>query len=258
MVSASSADMVVTGSEEVASEFFPLDSLQIDALAMGAGDALGAQIYGREIELRVEAGREYLLAVESASPVAAKLDDSTGDIRVVDVMHIKPGLMGIAFRAERSGTIKGAVGAEQPTGSVGYELRAAKVEPITPETVARAAMARWLRDLSRRDGSTLKSSLVKEWKGHTESGSSGTDVASRDLPIEGSGRWFLVAVSVDHGRMDLKVLDDKGAVIKEDAQPDWYPFVAFDTRAGKAMKAEVVSGTKDAEFRLFLYKADER
>ena len=47
----------VSGSTLIGQEFFPLDSLHIDGFAMGAGDALGAELYGREVELKIEADK---------------------------------------------------------------------------------------------------------------------------------------------------------------------------------------------------------
>ena len=256
MVAVQSDDEIVTGSESVKSELFPLGSLNINPLAMGAGDSLGASIYGKEIELQVEADRDYLLAVEGDGTVGVNVEDGTGTIRIIDVMDIKPNLKAIAFRVEKSGTVKAQVGANEPTGTVGYDLRAATVAKSTPEVVARAAMRRWARDLSRRDGQTLEGSLVQQWSGVMTPGTGGGQ-AMHDLALENAGRWFIVAVSMDHENINLAVMDVNGVVIAQDESPDWYPFTAIETRQSQPLKAQLSCLKKDAPYRLFLYRASE-
>ncbi|MEE2906846.1 MAG: trypsin-like peptidase domain-containing protein [Planctomycetota bacterium] len=256
MVAVRSGDEIVTGSESVASEIFPLDSLNINPLAMGAGDSLGAAVYGKEIEFKVEAGRDYLLAVEGDGTVGVNVADGTGDIRVIDVMDIKPNLKAIAFRVEKSGTVKAQVGATEPTGTVGYDLRAATVSKSTPEVVAQAAMRRWARDLSRRDGQTLEGALVRQWSGVMTAGPGGGQ-AVHDLALESAGRWFIVAVSMDHENINLAIKDANDIVVAQDESPDWYPFTAIETRQSQPMKAQINCVRTDTPYRLFLYRASE-
>ena len=190
MISSTSDDEIVTGSSEVAAERFPLNSLNINPLAMGAGDALGAQMYGKQIEMRVEAGREYLLAVEGEGTVGIKITEGENGIRSVNVMNIKPNLKAIAFKAQRSGTIKAAVGGSDLNGSISYELRSADVAPATPDTVAKAAMRRWIRDLSRRDGGSFQGALVQQFQGDLVRFQRQAD-HGRIVTREG-GDWFIM------------------------------------------------------------------
>jgi len=247
---------VVMGSEPVASELFPLDSLQIDAFAMGAGDALGEQIYGRSIELEVQAGTNYLLTVEGNGDVVA---DMTGnDVRIVNVMNIKPRLKAIAFRAEQSGTIKANIGTTARTGTLGYQLRSAKMSTATPEAVAENAMRRWLQDLARRDGQDLDAKLIRQWTGVLASKDDGHAEDSHELELDAAGRWFVVAVCMDFDDINLQVKDRTGNMIAEDRQPDWYPFVAVETRSPQSMKAIITSPHAKSAYRLYLYQATDK
>lgn len=254
MISSESEDEIVTGSTEIAFERFPLNSLNINPLAMGAGDALGAQMYGKQIELRVEAGRDYLLAVEGDGTVGVKITEGESGIRAVNVMNIKPNLKAIAFRAQRSGTIKAAVGGSDLNGSIAYEVRSADVAASTPDTVAKAAMRRWIRDLSRREGRSLQGNLVQQFKGSLTAGAEGgSDV--RDISIEKPGNWFIVAVCPEHMNLSLMIMNEKGDILAEDIEPDWYPFVALDVDKAISMKAKLASSDSKASYRLFIYQA---
>ncbi|MCH2134577.1 MAG: trypsin-like peptidase domain-containing protein [Phycisphaerales bacterium] len=252
---ANQTDDVVTGSEVVDSEMFPLDSLEIDALAMGAGDTLGAAVYGRQIELDLEANKNYLLSVEGDGEVIVNLPD--GDIRVVEVMDIKPMLKAIAFRAERAMTVKATIGSTERAGTVGYQLRKANAEPATPDTVAKAAMRRWLRDMSRRDGVTLEPSLVKQWQGSLKADSEGHCKASESMNLDSAGRWFIVAVCMEQANINLQLVAADGTLVAEDKEPDWYPFVSVETRGPRTMKAKIWAEGDGVKYRLFLYRADE-
>jgi hypothetical protein len=262
MISTTSGDEVVTGSSEIASERFPLNSLNINPLAMGAGDSLGAQMYGKQIEMRVEAGRDYLLAVEGEGTVGVKITEGESDIRAVNVMNIKPNLKAIAFKAKRSGIVKAAVGGDDLNGSIAYELRSADVAPATPDTVAKAAARRWIRDLSRREGRSFKEKIVQQFQGSLEKISEGAG-AVRDLSLSSSGQWFIVGVCPEHQHLHMVVTNQKGDTLAEDMQPDWYPFVALDVDGPKSLKAvlsspERVDGLEDSKssYRLFVYKAE--
>ena len=254
MISVEADDKIVTGSSTEHSEIFPLNSLNINPLAMGAGDSLGAQMYGKQIQMRVEAGREYLLAVEGKGTVGVDITEGRGDIRAVNVMSIKPNLKAIAFKAQRSGTVKAAIGGSDPNSSLAYEFRSAKVEPATADTVASAAMRRWIRDLSRREGQSLQGKLVRKLQGSLATGGDGC-TASRDLSLGEAGQWFIVAVCPEHRHLHMSVVDDRGEVLAEDTQPDWYPFVAIDTRSSSRVKVDLSSPESSATYRLFLYQA---
>ena len=221
---------------------------------MGAGDALGAQMYGKQIEMRVEAGRDYLLAVEGNGTVGVKITEGESGIRAVNVMNIKPNLKAIAFRAQRSGTIKAAVGGTDLNGSIAYEVRSADVAPSTPDTVAKAAMRRWIRDLSRQEGRSLEGNLVQQFTGSLNAGSEG-GIAVRDISIGKPGNWFIVAVCPEHGNLSMVVMNEKGDTLAEDVEPDWYPFVALEVDEPMSIKASLSSSDSKASYRLFIYQA---
>ena len=254
MISSTSDDEIVTGSSEVAAERFPLNSLNINPLAMGAGDALRAQMYGKQIEMRVEAGREYLLAVEGEGTVGIKITEGENGIRSVNVMNIKPNLKAIAFKAQRSGTIKAAVGGSDLNGSISYELRSADVAPATPDTVAKAAMRRWIRDLSRRDGGSFQGALVQQFQGDLVSDSSDKRTM-RELSLGKAGDWFIMAVCPQHENLNMLVIDGSGEKLAEDLQQDWYPFVALNVDGPTSIKVDLSSPKAGMSYRLFLYQA---
>lgn len=81
--------------------------------------------------------------------------------------------------------------------------------------------------------------------------------AMHDLALENAGRWFIVAVSMDHENINLAVMDANGVVIAQDVSPDWYPFAAIETRQSQPLKAQLSCLKKDAPYRLFLYRASE-
>tara|TARA_B100001059_G_scaffold113776_3_gene113979 strand:- start:36429 stop:38711 length:2283 start_codon:yes stop_codon:yes gene_type:complete len=261
MISTASEDEIVTGSTEVSAERFPLNSLNINPLAMGAGDALGAQMYGKQIEMRVEAGRDYLLAVEGDGTVGVKITEGENGIRSVNVMNIKPNLKAIAFKAQRSGTIKAAVGGSDINGSISYELRSADVAPSTPDTVAKAAARRWIRDLSRSGGRSFNEKLAQQFQGSLENDSEGQS-ASRNLSLSSAGQWFIVGICPEHEHLHMVVMNENGDTLAEDMQPDWYPFVALDADAPMSVKARLSSPKKadgssnsKSSYRLFVYQA---
>ena len=249
----SNTGQVVLGSEVVSSELFPVDSLQIDAFAMGAGDALGAQIFSRAVEMEVEAGKEYLLTIEGEGEVMGRVDGS--DVRVTNTMNIKPRLKAIAFRAQRSGRIKAHIGTTDASGTLGYQLRSANVTKATPEAVAEAATRRWLQDLSRRDGEQLESRRIRQWKKRLQPDSAGRGEAVQAIDLDAAGRWFLVAVSTDMNDINLRVTDADGTLIAEDNQRDWYPFIAIETRQKKKLDVRISSPDPDVEYQLYLYRA---
>jgi len=256
MVATNSDEEIVTGSESVSADIFPLDSLNINPLAMGAGDALGASIYGKQVEMEVKAGTDYLLAVEGDGTVGVHIDEGTSSLQIVDVMNIKPNLKAIAFRVEKAGTISAQVGATDPSGTVGYELRAATISKSTPESVAKAAMRRWIRDLARQDGRKLTGNLVRQWSGSMQPSDDG-GVAMESISLEGSAKWFIVAVSMDHVDTNLSIMNANDDLVAQDMQPDWYPFVSIETSESETMKVKLSSPRGDTPYRLFLYKAVE-
>ncbi|MDG2422854.1 MAG: trypsin-like peptidase domain-containing protein [Phycisphaerales bacterium] len=256
MVATRSNDEIVTGSESVASELFPLDSLNINPLAMGAGDSLGAAIYGKEVEMQVQAGKDYLLAVEGDGTVGVHIEQGTSDIRIVDVMDIKPNLKAIAFRVEKAGKIKAQLGATEPTGTLGYDLREATISKSTPDSVAQAAMRRWLRDLQRSDSHYVKGDLVRQWSGEMTAKDDGGE-ALKEVTLDGTGHWFIIAICMDQENINLSIRDSKGEVIGEDAQPDWYPFVAVETSQEQSIVAQLTASRTGVPYRLFLYRASK-
>jgi hypothetical protein len=252
MVSSNTGE-VVLGSEVVSSDLFPIDSLQIDAFAMGAGDELGAQIFSRSVEMQVDAGKDYLLTIEGQGEVKGRIDSS--DIRVTNTMNIKPRLKAIAFRAERSGKIKAHIGTTDASGTLGYQLRSANVTKATPEAVAEAATRRWLQDLSRRDGDKLESRRIRQWKKALKQDAEGRGEALQTIEIDAAGRWFIIAVSTEFQDINLRVSDTDGTLIAEDTQQDWYPFTAIETRDKKTVEVRISSPDPKTEYQLYLYRA---
>ena len=245
----------VSGSTVVEDEFFPLDSLHIDGFAMGSGDALGAQLYGREVEMKIEADQQYLLAVEgSDGEVEAKL---VGDgYQIVDVMDIKPRLKAIAFKASRSGTIKARIGSTERSGTLGYELRSATVAPKTPESVASAAVDRWLKDLARSGGGSRQASRVRQWSGSVGDRFAGGFQAAQKIELTSAGQWLVMAICPQFRDINLELRKMDGTVMAVDEQPDWYPFIAIDARESMTLEAVVATIDEGCDYRIFLYRAE--
>jgi hypothetical protein len=258
MIAADSGEQVVTGSSIVSEDLFQLDSVHINPLAMGAGDALGLEMYGKQLEFDVKAGQDYLLTVEGKGNVIAQIDEGSGTVTRIDVMSIKPMLKAIAFRAKRDGTVKAIVGSSEPTGAVSYQLRQAAVERATPKSVARAAMRRWIRDLNRRDGTTYQGQLVHQAEASLTPIPSGEMQYTRTFSMELGGPCLIMAAN--------KAFEDIGLAawagntqIAAIPPVDWYPFAAFDSQ--QAQKVLVtVTGTPEqpSMIQIFLYQAQPR
>ena len=79
--------------------------------------------------------------------------------------------------------------------------------------------------------------------------------AIHEIELEGSGQWFIIAISMDHVDVNLTIINSKGDLVAEDMQPDWYPFVSIETKESESMKVNVSSPRGDTPYRLFLFKA---
>lgn len=77
------------------------------------------------------------------------------------------------------------------------------------------------------------------------------------ISLEGSAKWFIVAVSMDHVDTNLSIMNANDDLVAQDMQPDWYPFVSIETSESETMKVKLSSPRGDTPYRLFLYKAVE-
>lgn len=257
MVSSNTGEVVI-GSELVSSDLFPVQSLQIDAFAMGAGDALGAQVFSRSVDVKVEADKEYLLTIEGEGDVTARVDG--GDVSIIQTMDIKPHLKAVAFRAKKSGQVKARIGTTKASGSLAYQVRSANAVPATPESVAEAASRRWMQDLSRRDSKELELNLVRQWKKSIKKGASGGS-ARQQVEINDAGPWFIIAISPKFLDINLQIMNMDGTLITSDKQRDWYPFVSIETDQAKDIDVRITTkykGDDEVVYQLYLYGASEK